>query len=329
MKKILVTGASGFIGRAVLNLLSLDLSYQLRAAVRYSIDYLPMGVEQIFVGNLSANTNWMQAVNGVDVVVHAAARVHIMGDFTDDSLAEYRRVNVWGTINLARQAAGAGVRRFIFISSIKVNGEKTLPCCPYTADAPPAPIDHYGISKYEAEQGLLQLGQETGMEVVIIRPVLVYGPGVQANFLSMMRWLYKGIPLPFGAIQNKRSLVSLDNLVDLVAVCIHNPSAANQIFLVSDEEDLSTPELLQRMAIHLGKPAWLLYVPKLILEGGAVLLGKSALTQRLCSSLQVDISKTKKLLSWAPPVSVDLALSKTAQCFLKRISDNNTIHYKR
>jgi nucleoside-diphosphate-sugar epimerase len=218
---------------------------------------------------------------------------------------------------LAEAAAAAGVRRFIFISSIKVNGEATLPGAPYTAEAQPAPADPYGISKLEAEQGLRALAADTGLEVVIIRPPLVYGPGVKANFLSMMRWLHKGVPLPFGAIHNRRSLVALDNLVDLLVTCIDHPGAANQTFLVSDGEDLSTSELLRRMGFALGRPARLLPIPSRLLDVAAAMLGKTALAQRLCGSLQVDIGKTRELLNWSPPVGVDEALRKTAEHFLE------------
>lgn len=314
--KFLVTGANGFIGSAVLSRACLEAGLQLRGTVRCQKSALPVGVEVILVDELSPDTNWVEAVCGIDVVVHTAARVHVMHESVADPLAEFRRVNVSGTLNLARQAASAGVKRFIFISSIKVNGEQTIPGHPYSADDVPAPTDPYGISKYEAEQKLLQLGRESGMEVVIIRPVLVYGPGVKANFLSMMRWLYRGIPLPLGLIQNKRSLVALDNLVDLIVICLQHPAAANQVFLVSDGEDLSTPELLRRVAVHLGKQARLLSVPKILLTTCAMLLGKRQISQRLCSSLQVDISKTKTLLDWVPPVSVDQALKKTANYFL-------------
>lgn len=243
-----------------------------------------------------------------------------MHDTSSDPLAEFRKVNVEGTLSLARQAAAAGVRRFIFISSIKVNGEGTPVNVPYLADAQARPADPYGISKMEAEQGLHALAIETGMEVVIIRPVLIYGPEVKANFLSMMRWLHKGVPLPFGAIHNRRSLVALDNLVDLIVTCIDHPAAANQTFLVSDGEDLSTSELLRRMGAALGKPARLLPVPSWLLEAGAAMLGKKALSQRLCGSLQVDIGKARELLNWTPPVSVDEALHKTARHFLEQQS---------
>lgn len=238
-----------------------------------------------------------------------------MNDTADDPLVEFRKANVDGTLSLARQAAAAGVQRFIFISSIKVNGEGTELGYPYRADDTPAPQDPYGVSKMEAEQGLRALAAETGMEVVIIRPVLVYGPGVKANFRSMMSWLRKGIPLPLGATGNKRSLVAVDNLVDLIATCIDHPAAANQTFLVSDGEDLSTTQLLQRMGSALGRPARLLPVPASLLQAGAAMLGRRAIAQRLCGSLQVDICKTRERLAWAPPVSVDDALRKTARAF--------------
>jgi nucleoside-diphosphate-sugar epimerase len=315
--RVLLTGATGFVGRGLLERMSSQVDLELVAAVRKQALGLPGNVASRQVSGLEADANWRAALEGVEVVIHSAARVHVMHDESSDPLAEFRKVNVEGTLNLARQAAEAGVRRFIFISSIKVNGEGTPLGSPYRADAQPQPADSYGISKMEAEQGLRALAAETGMEVVIIRPTLVYGPGVKANFLSMMRWLHKGVPLPFGAIHNQRSLVALDNLVDLIVTCIDHPAAANQTFLVSDGEDLSTTELLRRMATALGKPARLLPVPSWLLEAGASILGKKALSQRLCGSLQVDISKTRELLGWTPPLSVDAALRKTAAHFLE------------
>lgn len=310
--KVLVTGASGFVGRALCLKLHAD-GFDVVAGVRRATGSAVGGVPFVAVGELTAETDWSAALDGVQAVVHSAARVHVMNDQSADPLAEFRKVNVEGTLNLARQAAAAGVRRFVFISSIKVNGEGTEPGKPYTADDVPAPSDPYGISKLEAEQGLLRLAAETGMEVAIIRPVLVYGPGVKANFLSMMRWLGKGVPLPLGAIHNKRSLVALDNLVDLVITCLDHPAAANQVFLVSDGEDLSTSELLRRMGQALGKPARLLPVPESWLNLGAALLGKRNVAQRLCGSLQVDIGKTRRLLGWNPPLTVDQGLKKAAE----------------
>ncbi|WP_273428468.1 SDR family oxidoreductase [Chitinibacter tainanensis] len=306
---LLITGSNGFVGRAVCDRLRSE-NCTFRASVRKGTGNV------IAVGDIDGNTPWSVALAGIDVVVHTAARVHIMNDASLDPLADFRKVNVAGTLNLARQAVAAGVRRFVFISSIKVNGEATKPGKTFHADDIAAPLDSYGISKSEAEQELLQLAIETGLEVVIIRPPLVYGPGVKANFAAMMKWLCKGVPLPLGAIQNKRSLVALDNLVDLIWVCVHHPAAANQIFLAGDGEDLSTTELLERMAKALGVASRLIPVPMWMLQTGAALLGKSDMAQRLCGSLQVDISKAAKLLGWQPPVSVDKALLKTACEFL-------------
>lgn len=317
LNKILLTGATGFIGFAVLSRLLLDSQREVLLAARYRLGGLKPSVVQYPLDNIDGTTQWGSATSAVDVVIHCAALAHVVNVHSRSTLSGFRQVNVEGTLNLARQAAAAGVKRFIFLSSIKVNGEGTQSGALYKADDVPAPMDAYGISKLEAEQGLQALAATTGMEVVIIRPVLVYGPGVKANFLSMMRWLYKGVPLPLGAIHNKRSLVALDNLVDLIVTCIDHPAAANQTFLVSDGEDLSTTELLGRMAKALGRPARLLPLPSWMLESGARLLGKQALAQRLFGSLQVDITKTCQLLSWKPSVGVDTALLQTAVHFLR------------
>ncbi|TDX32160.1 nucleoside-diphosphate-sugar epimerase [Modicisalibacter xianhensis] len=268
------------------------------------------------IGELSSESDWSEALRDCSAVVHCAARVHVMDDTEADPLAAFRSANVQGTLNLARQAAQAGVARFVFISSIKVNGEQTTRDTFFTAEDEPAPRDPYGISKLEAERGLFVLAEETGMEVVIIRPPLVYGPGVRANFASMMRWLDKGVPLPFGAIHNRRSLVARSNLVDLIMTCLEHPAAANQVFLAGDGEDLSTTQLLHRVGQALGKPARLLPIPIKLLEIAAGVAGKHAIAQRLCGSLRVDISKTQKLLGWRPQVSVDQALNETAQAYL-------------
>jgi nucleoside-diphosphate-sugar epimerase len=313
--QILVTGSTGFVGRALIDKLLSDSGHGLRAVTRNSIDTSFGAVETVEVKDLSSSTDWTIALKKVDVVIHLAARVHVMNDMSLDPLTEFREVNVEGTLNLARQAVAAGVKRFIFISSIKVNGELTQLGHPFKADDAPAPIDPYGISKMEAEHGLQILAAKTGMEVVIIRPVLVYGPRVKANFFNMMKWLNRSIPLPLGAIHNKRSLVAIENLVDLINTCVSHPKAANQIFLVSDGNDLSTSELLRFMAVALRKSLVLLPVPSVVLEVFASLFGKRAVCQRLCGSLQVDISKTQLLLNWIPPVSVDEALAKTARYF--------------
>lgn len=312
--RVFLTGASGFVGSAVLRrLLAEDMPTV--ATLRGNSPSLPAAVHAVRFESFDEPSQWGEALRGCDTVVHCAARVHVMNDTEADPLAAFRRVNVHGTLNLARQAVAAGVRRFIFVSSIKVNGEGTAVGQPYTADDSPQPQDPYGISKMEAEAELQALAKASGLEVVIIRPVLVYGPGVKANFEAMMRWLSKGVPLPFGAIDNRRSLVALDNLVDLILTCVDHPAAANQVFLVSDGEDLSTTALLRRMGQALGVPPRLLPIPAWVLSGGASLLGRTALSKRLCGSLQVDIEKTRKVLGWQPPVSVDAALRATAQHF--------------
>ncbi|KQN47104.1 NAD-dependent dehydratase [Pseudomonas sp. Leaf48] len=315
-KNVFLTGATGFVGGATLRCL-LARNYTVIVALRNGSQLLHNQVSTIHVDSIDGATSWKNGLIGVDIVIHTAARVHVMNDADIDPLAAFRRVNVEGTVNLARQAASAGVRRFIFISSIKVNGESTNRGITYSPDDTPAPADSYGISKMEAEERLRELAMETGMEVVVIRPVLVYGPGVKANFLSMIRWLDKGFPLPFGAIHNSRSFVAVDNLVDLIVTCIIHPAAANQTFLVSDGEDLSTTQLLRKIALGLGRTARLVPIPTGILRGLATLVGKKALTNRLCGSLQVDISKTRSLLGWKPPVSADDALRATARYFIE------------
>ncbi len=316
MKNVLLTGSTGFVGSALTQHLH-QQGHTLTAAVRRITDSLPPSIQQTLIGDLLPDTDWKPALNNVDTIIHLAARVHIMCETALDPVAEFRKTNTLGTLNLARQAATADVRRFIFMSSIKVNGENSESGKPFRADDTHIPSDPYALSKYEAEQGLYALAQQTGMEVVIIRPSLVYGPSVKANFLSMIKWLHKGLPLPLGAIHNQRSLVALPNLIDLITTCIHHPAAANQTFLVSDGEDLSTTELLQRLSHALGKPARLLPVPQKILEFSLKLLGKEAIAQRLCGNLQVDIRKTCDLLGWKPPVSVDEALAQTAQAYLQ------------
>lgn len=318
---VFLTGGTGFVGSELIKSLIRNDSFRITLAVRDSAknSWGGAGPAKIFyIEDLYERTDWSGMLSGANVVIHCAGRAHIMSENVLSPLQEYRRVNVEGTLNLARQAAAAGVKRFIFISSVKVNGEATVPGKPFCAHSAPNPIDPYGVSKFEAEQGLIELRADTGMEVVIIRPVLVYGPGAKANFLNMMKWLYRNIPLPLGAIHNKRSLVALDNLIDLIVTCIDHPRAANQTFLVSDGEDLSTTELLQRMSRALGKRPRLLPVPVWMLATAAKLVGKQSIAQRLCGSLQVDSSYTRERLGWTPPVSVDAALRRTAQHFLEQ-----------
>lgn len=317
-KKIFVTGANGFVGSALVEQLASIKNYQVVAPVRREFAELAAGVVPIYV-EADYLISGELPLTGVDVVVHCAARVHVMSETTRDPLREFRKINVEGTLRLAEQAALAGVKRFVFISSVKVNGELTTLGKPFTADDEPAPSDPYGISKMEAEQQLRLLGLRTGLEIVIIRPVLVYGPGVRANFRSLMSWVNKGYPLPLGAVRNKRSLVSLGNLVDLIVTCLEHPGAANQTFMVSDDDDMSTTELLVRMSTALGRRPYLVPVPMSVLLMGTALLGRRAVGMRLCGSLQVDISKTQDLLDWNPPLSVEHALHKSAESFQESI----------
>lgn len=316
--RILVTGANGFIGRSLCSTLK-SKQYAVVAALR-SLNMSCADIEQVVVNSIDGASDWALAQKTVDVVVHLAARVHIMNDTLADPLAEFRKVNVEGTLNLARQAAAAGVKRLIFISSVKVNGEATSLGRPFTEQNIANPQDAYAISKFEAEQGLLELATQTGMEVVIIRPPLVYGNGVKANFANMMRAIKRGLPLPLGAIYNKRSFVSVQNLVSLIVHCIEHPAAANQVFLVSDGCDLSTAELLRECANALGVKSRLIPVPKKLIEYGAYLLGKADVAQRLCGNLQVDISKARILLGWEPPFSVKEGLRSTADGLSKSCS---------
>lgn len=307
-KKVLLTGANGFVGSATTKAL-LRSKFEVLQAVRKSTN-----LDEISIGDVDGGTDWTKALIDCSVVIHCAARVHMMQDSVSDPFSEYQKVNVAGTLNFARQAARAGVKRFVFLSSIKVNGEATCKGVPYTDHDVASPEDAYGISKAEAETGLRLLSNETGMEVVIIRPPLVYGPGVKGNFSNLMSWVSRGLPLPFGlATSNRRSFVGLDNLVDLILTCIDHPNAANETFLVSDGEDLSTTDLLGRIGLALNRPARLIPVPVSILIIASRLLGKSSIAQRLLGSLQVDISKTCTLLNWKPPVSVDEGLRRAAQ----------------
>ncbi len=311
--KILITGYSGFVGSNLVE--QLQGNYQLNLLGRKQSNF-----GSVFAYNLDSSTLYNEALVNVDIVVHCAARVHIMDDTASDPLNEFRAVNTQGTLNLAKQAAQARVKRFIFISSIKVNGESITGNSPFKSTDQPLPEDPYGISKAEAEQQLLELGEKTGMEIVIIRPPLVYGEGVKANFASLMRLVGKGLPLPFRLIKNnKRSLVSVYNLVDLIKVCIDHPNAANQVFLASDDHDLSTAEIVALMAKVQNKPNLAIPVPVWCFKLAGNLLGKQAVIDRLTGSLQLDIAHTKNTLNWVPPYSVEHGFKLAA----KRSSTNN------
>ncbi|MGF1743147.1 SDR family oxidoreductase [Vibrio profundum] len=315
-----MTGASGFVGSELCSEL-VAREHEIRGIVRSisSVDLTSSYRNHLCAfENIKPDTNWSNVLLDIDCVVHCSARTHIMNETEIDALAAYRAVNVDGTRNLAEQAADAGVKRFIFISSIKVNGERTNSGTCFTSDDNAFPRDAYGISKWEAEQALQEISVRTDLEVVIIRPPLVYGPSVKGNFLSLLGWLHKGILLPLGAIHNQRSMVSISNLVDLIITCIDQPAAANQTFLVSDDEDRSTTELLRSMSTALGKPTRLLPVPSSMLKLGAQLLGKQDIAQRLLGNLQVDICYTKRVLDWSPPSSMDEGLRITAEWYLNQ-----------
>lgn len=314
-RKVLVTGAGGFVGRAVCAELPF-FGFRVLGSVR-KLDQANRAdaVKYLEMGNIDENTDWTGVLSGVDCVVHLAARVHVMKDACAAPLAEYRRANVALTLNLARQAVESGIRRFVFISSIKVNGESTPIGQPFTPDDIPRPEDFYGITKWEAEQMLLKLAEETGLEVVIIRPPLVYGRQVKGNFKLMLRWIAKGVPLPFGALNNRRSLVSIDNLVSFISACLHHPAAAGRVFLVSDGDDMTVATLFRKVANSLGSSMVLIPIHKGIIKGISFLTGKKRYSARMLSTLQVDISKSRALLDWYPPISVDTGLKIAALDF--------------
>jgi nucleoside-diphosphate-sugar epimerase len=305
---VLVTGAGGFVGHGLLAELT-QRGILVRGVAR-RVRSSPACNDVTCHGDIGPTTDWVNALLGITSVVHLAARVHVMQDETADPLAAFRAVNVDGTLNLARQAAVAGVKRFVFISSVKVNGERTLPGQPFTEADTPSPQDAYAMSKYEAEQGLRQIAANTAMEVVIIRPPLVYGPGVKANFAALLKAVQRGWPLPLGAVPNLRSMVTLDNLVNFIVTCVSHPQAANQTFLVSDGQDLSTTDLVKGLAKAAGMSERLLPIPVWALRVGASLMGKSDAVQRLCGNLQVDISKARTLLGWVAPFSVAQGLDR-------------------
>ena len=310
--RIAVTGANGFVGSAlVAQLVKLGDAEPL-ALTRQACAKSVAGAKYLVAGDLTSSTHWESALAGVQVLVHTAARAHLLKDSAVDPLAEFRRVNVAGTLRLAEQAVAMGVRRFVFVSSIGVNGVQSAPGKAFSESDNPNPHNAYALSKWEAEQGLLWIAAQTGLEVVIIRPPLVYGCAAPGNFGTLMRAVQRGWPLPLGAVHNRRSLVALDNLVDFIVACTIHPLAINQTFLVSDGHDLSTTELVRGMAEAAGVPAHLIPVPVWALQACATLLGKGDAVQRLCGNLQIDSSKARSLLDWVPPISVDEGLLRAA-----------------
>tara|TARA_Y100000310_G_scaffold10215_1_gene10940 strand:+ start:10648 stop:11574 length:927 start_codon:yes stop_codon:yes gene_type:complete len=306
--RLLITGYSGFVGSHFLN--SLDSLENVNLLGRSN----PTVCNKYLKANIDATTDYTKVIDQVDVVIHIAARVHVMNDAAADPLEAFREVNTLGTLNLAKQAVKAGVKRFIFVSSIKVNGESTSVSKPFCVSDKPKPEDPYGVSKAEAEMQLMALGKETDMEIVIIRPPLVYGEGVKANFASLMKLVGKGLPLPFRSIcNNERSLVSVYNLVDLIKVCIDHPKAANQVFLASDDHDLSTAEMVALMAKVQGKPNLALPVPVWCFKLTGKVLGKQDVIDKLTGSLQLDITHTKNTLNWSPPYSVEHGFTHAAK----------------
>jgi len=311
--KVLVTGANGFVGSALVAKMRAR-GLAARCAVRVATEREGCA-DSVTVGDIDGHTDWHAALQGIDVVIHLAARVHVMRESATDPLAAFRIVNVQGTENLARQAAAAGVKRLVYVSSIKVNGEETVSGHAYRETDPPAPQDAYGISKWEAEQALHRVAAETGLEVVIVRPPLVYGPGVRGNFVQMLRVLAKGIPLPFASVRNQRSLICVTNLADALIACATHPAAAGQTYQVSDGEDISTPELLRRLGAAMGRPARLLPCPPALLKLAGRLTGRSAQVERLLGSLQIDSARIRRELGWHPPYTLQQGLQETAEWY--------------
>jgi nucleoside-diphosphate-sugar epimerase len=320
--RVLISGATGFVGRSLVRSL-IDSNCRVISIVRESQFNLPEQVVQVTVSdlenwsdtNLSFKNNFKKILIDVDVVIHLAARAHLLVDKSNDPLAKFREINTDATVIFANLAAEAGVNRFIYLSSIGVNGNKSSQ--PFTEQDDPKPHNAYAISKHEAENGLLALAKESKMQVVIIRPPLVYGPNAPGNFATLIKWIYKGVPLPFGAIDNQRSFVALENLISFIIYCIDHPKAANEVFLISDGEDVSTTELLRKVAKALGKKPWLIPIPMIWMIFAAKLVGKNNIASQLFGSLQVDSTKARAVLGWKPVISMDAQLKKTADAYLE------------
>ena len=304
-KSVLVTGATGFVGSRLVVKMS-EAGFSVIRALRRA-----GSVEGVVVGDIDGQTDWREALQGVDVVVHLAARVHIMDDQASDPLAEYRKTNLDGTLKLAEAAVEQGVRRFVYLSSIKVNGESADADHPFTEADTPQPQGAYAVSKWEAEQALMAFAQRSGLEVVIVRPPLVYGPGVKANFQKLMGIVAKPYPLPLASVNNRRSLLGLENLVDFIVLCVTHPEAANEVFLVADAEAPSTPELIRKIAALRGMHCRLVCFPPALLRLAGKILHKNAMVSRVCDSLVIDAAKARELLGWQPRVSLDEELQRT------------------
>jgi len=308
---VLITGANGFVGKLLCEEM-LHQGWRVRAALR-SPRQLPAGQEPVIVGTIDGRTDWTNALSGADVVIHLAARVHVMKDSAADPLEEFLKVNLHGTANLAQQAAHAGVKRLVYVSSIKVNGKQTIEGQAFTELSKPDPQDPYGFSKCEAERALHQVAAESSLEIVTIRPPLVYGAEVKGNFAQILGVLAKGNPLPLASIHNLRSLVYVNNLVDALITCANQPAAAGQTYLVSDGDDISTPDLLRQLGTAMGHPARLFFCPPPLLKSVARLIGKTDQIKRLVDSLQVDSGKIRRELSWIPPYTLQQGLQATAE----------------
>ena len=312
---LLLTGASGFVGRALAMFLVQKKGLDVRCASRQALNL--DGVDNIVIPTLDSTSDWSTHLSGIKTVIHCAARVHVMNETATDPLALFRQINVDGTMRLAEQAALAGVQQFIFLSSVKVNGEQTELGRPFKETDTACPMDAYGTSKYEAEQALIALSARSSMAVTIIRPPLVYGPGVGANFRNLMQIVKMGVPLPLASVRNLRSFVYLGNLIDFIARCIDHPNAMNQTFLISDGFDMSTPALLQRGAKAFNKPARLFPFPPTLLSLVAQFLGRKGMADRLCQCLQVDISRARTQIDWQAPFNVMHGIQETADALLK------------
>lgn len=310
----LVTGANGFVGRVLCDTL-MQRGHKVRGAVRYSDESRNSKVPYVAVGEINSQTDWTEVVANIDVVIHLAARVHVMHETSKDPLGDFRNMNVSATEQLARAAAGNGVKRLVYVSSIKVNGEKTQYEQSFNEFDAPSPRGHYAVSKWEAEQALLRVASETGLEIVIVRPSLIYGRGVKGNFAQMLKILAMGIPVPLASARNLRSLVYIGNFVDALLLCATHPAAAGQVYLVSDGEDVSTPDLLRQLGTAMGHPARLLPCPLSFLKFAGKLFGKSDQIDRLLDSLQVNSGKIRRDLSWQPPYTLQQGLKETAEWF--------------